>query len=980
MARGLRTILPCWVALVVATVLPVLAQVGGEPFGRNKVGWRSFEWRVTETDHLAIHFYPGEESLVPEVAAEAESAWAEIARVLGPGPTQKVPLLLYATHADMEETNVTPWHVPEAVAGFAEPFRNRVVIPADLPPDERYHLLRHELTHVFEFEILYAGSAQRMLRGHAPLWLMEGLASWLGQDETALDRMVIRDAVLANRVPSIRELDRLDYMTYRFGHAVFDWIVETRGVEGIRDLLVAFRRELLTGNAEAAFRDALGIDVDTFDRRFQRWLRRRYLPLLETRRFPDDVAEPLGPSRPGVQLLSPVPSPAGELVAAVRASREGRDVVLLDARTGAVERVLFRGAAHARDRLVSRAWRLRRDLGWSPDGTRLAFFLRRENRYLLRIVSVATGRTVRDAPLPVELADPASPSFVDGDTVVFSANRDGRWDLFLWTPGRAAPRRLTDDGALDADPVVDRDGKRVAWVRREGIHDKLWMLDLADPAAARPLTRGACTDVLPSFSRDGRSIFFASARGPDEAWNLHRVDLASGRIERLTDLATGGFSPAELPPDDEGHPRLLFTGFLEGRFRPFSLRLDGPSVAEARAVGEREDACPVTPERPFAVPVRPTLDVAAARPYRPRFDLDVPDVTLGVADDGTFLTATTLRFTDLLGDRRILVRANTYSDWSDVDLAYVDLSGRLDWAVRFRDDRESWRTGPWDPGSWGGEWSFTSVEGALAWPFSSFLRVEGILGFAWRRMDVPWIAPDGSAAGIARTSDDYPYVALDLVGDTVRWQSFGPWQGHRFRVGVTAWEFVSGDRDGESGRTYRLDFRGYQRITARSLVAVRLAGVVQSGEGGTLRAIGGIDELRGFRFREFVGDSAAIANVELRFPLVDAIRFPWGGTLGPIRAAIFLDAGAAWFEDALHVDTRTGRLVRGRAAWDPELGVLREFRTRDDDGRWRDLHGSAGIAVEVPLLGLPCTWSFARRYDGKGLAGTRTDFYIAWSW
>ncbi len=980
MVRGLRAVLLSVLGLVTVAAGPAPAQVGGEPFGRNKVGWRSFAWRVVETDHLAIHFYAGEESLVPEVAAEAESAWADIAEVLGPGPGRKVPLLLYATHADMEQTNVYPWHVPEAVAGFAEPFRNRVVIPADLPADERYHLLRHELTHVFEFEILYAGSAQRMLRGHAPLWLMEGLASWLGRDETALDRMVIRDAVLANRVPSLRELDRLDYLTYRFGHAIFDWIVETRGTEGIRDLLAAFRRELLAGNVEAAVREALGIDVDTFDRRFSRWLRRRYLPLLENRRFPDEVAVPLGSPRPGTRFLSPVPSPAGELVAAIREGREGSDVVLLDARTGTVDRVLFRGAGHARDRLVSRAWRLRRDLGWSRDGTRLAFFLRRENHYLLRVVSVATGRTVRDAVLPPGLADPASPSFLDADTVVFSANRDGRWDLWRWQPGRDRPRRLTDDPAVDADPVVDPAGRRIAWVRREGTHDKLWVLEVTDPGSARPLTRGACTDVLPSFSRDGRLVYFSSARGPDQAWNLHRVDLDGGRIERLTDLATGGFSPAALPPDGEGHPRLLFTGFLEGSFRLFVLRLDDPSVEQARAAGEREDACPVTPERPFAVPLHPPVDVAAARPWRPRFDLDVPDVTLGVADDGTFLTATTLRFTDLFGDRRILVRADTYSDWSDLDVAWIDLSGRLDWAVRFRDDRESWRTGPWDPSSWGGEWSLTTLEGTASWPFSSLLRLEGTLGFARRRMDVPWIAADGSAAGIARTSDDYPYLSLDLVGDTVRWQPFGPWQGHRFRLGITAWTFVSGDRDGTTGRTYRLDFRGYRRITARSLVAFRLAGVVQSGEGGTLRAIGGLDELRGYRFREFVGDSAALAGVELRFPLLDAIRFPWGGRLGPVRGTIFLDAGAAWFEDALHVDTRTGRLARGRAAWDPDLGVLREFRTRDDDGRWRDLHGSAGVALRVPLLGLPCTWSFARRYDGKGLGSTRTDFYITWAW
>jgi hypothetical protein len=95
----------------------------------------------------------------------------------------------------------------EAVGAFAEPFQNRMVVPIDSPSDKRFALIRHELTHIFEFDIFYAGLLRRTLRAQPPLWLTEGLASYLGDDEDSFDQMIIRDAVEAMKpgAPIIHE-------------------------------------------------------------------------------------------------------------------------------------------------------------------------------------------------------------------------------------------------------------------------------------------------------------------------------------------------------------------------------------------------------------------------------------------------------------------------------------------------------------------------------------------------------------------------------------------------------------------------------------------------------------------------------------------------------------------------------------------------------------------------------------------------------
>ena len=66
---------------------------------------------------------------------------------------------------------------------------------------------------------------------------------------------------------------------------------------------------------------------------------------------------------------------------------------------------------------------------------------------------------------------------------------------------------------------------------------------------------------------------------------------------------------------------------------------------------------------------------------------------------------------------------------------------------------------------------------------------------------------------------------------------------------------------------------------------------------------GGLNQLRGYEFREFAGSRLAWANLEFRFPLVDRMDFPIL-RLGQIRGFFFLDVGAAWYTDDSWYDPR----------------------------------------------------------------------------
>ena len=89
-----------------------------------------------------------------------------------------------------------------------------------------------------------------------------------------------------------------------------------------------------------------------------------------------------------------------------------------------------------------------------------------------------------------------------GDQIVYMANMDGNWDLYLFSSaGNSSPRRLTDDPAIDGLPVWSPDGEWLAFLSDRGGNWGVWLLRLAD------------NELRQIFSFDG-GIFTPPVREP----------------------------------------------------------------------------------------------------------------------------------------------------------------------------------------------------------------------------------------------------------------------------------------------------------------------------------------------------------------------------------------------------------------------------------------------------------------------------------
>src|SRR4051794_14136344 len=199
-------------------------------YGKNKVGYDTFNWRVYRSPHFQVYYYPEFEQHLGRVVSYAESAYQKVSGDLKHELEEPVPLMLYKTHSEFEQTNLYPEQVPEGVLAFAEPIRSRMVLPIDEPPDKLQGLITHELTHIFEFDIV----PRSLVRRQIPLWVDEGLADYERGIWEPLDLMTIRDAAVTEQVPPITRLGDLGGYTnprvvYNLGHAAFEFIESRYG-------------------------------------------------------------------------------------------------------------------------------------------------------------------------------------------------------------------------------------------------------------------------------------------------------------------------------------------------------------------------------------------------------------------------------------------------------------------------------------------------------------------------------------------------------------------------------------------------------------------------------------------------------------------------------------------------------------------------------------------------------------------------------
>jgi len=997
MMRRLRSLVLLSVAgsFLLLPAAPVLAQ--GTPyvpyFGKNRIKYDHFEWHIYVTDHFEMYYYPEIEPHLERIAGYAESAYQKISADLKHDLPHKVPMILFKTSSEFQQENISGGEMPEGVLAFAEPGRDRMVLPIDEPPDQLYRLITHELTHVFEFDII----PRSLTRAGIPLWVDEGLANYMAGYWNPLDLMLVRDAAITDNVPKMSEFESQPLsgrLPYTLGHAAFEFIESRWGKEGLRQFLFSLRKSVI-GGGESAYEEALRLKPEEFDDQFDRYLKDRFRPFRDKER-PNDYGRNLAP-RPDktryVSVISIAPSPSGDLIAAVAGNRKDQelDIILISAADGQVVKNVTSGFdKDSGYEYISTAGGLRGNavpwISWSPLGDRIAYFARTEKHKTLVVHNIVTGRIERRVEL-TSVDSPESPHFSsDGQRIAFAGLQGAVGDIFVADLATGAVTNVTNDAFADYSPAFSPDGTTLVYVARISGNDKLFRLNTQTGAKVQ-ISFGTHDDQAPRFIDADTIVFASTATDPAQPitpeiaqngniFNVWTLNLSNGELRQHTDTLNANLSPVPLKTAND--VRIAFVSYYKGDFSIHAIQ-----PAEPKAIVASSDFGEPAPVVDFQAPLSHTLIPGNKRRKGTfeKFFLDGrPPIGIGVTSGGDFFGGTSISFTDVLGDQSVGMYVSSVQQYRTMSASYLNQSRRLQWAAqaysqtRFFYGREQQLLLDYgfnvDRDDALATQTVRGVTGFGIWPINRYARVEvygGYTSFNERfgnealEQAVREQEQQGLGTQIFRNGHSFP-VGVAFTQETTVFRNYGPVAGSTMRL---AYEFSPKVGKALSRQTIDGDGRYYLRIASNGVLAFRAKGFRSWGDFPDFTFFGGNSEMRGYDYLSFLGHKTGFVNAELRFPLIEAMLTPLG-VMGGLRGTLFANIGAAGFEGQpmkLWTSSDEQIPIIVDAVFDPvQQTFVPIFGTANLSGfRLVDARASYGIGLQTFALGFPMHFDWSWR-------------------
>jgi hypothetical protein len=897
-------------------------------FGRNKIQYDQFRWETLKTDHFDIYFYPEEQDVAETAAGIAEKTYREFTDLFQYEPENPIPLIIYATPIQFRQTNVLPNQIPEGVGGFFEFIKGRVVLPYNGRLWDFYHVIRHELVHVFMNKKV-ADTLKVKKRWNAnpiPLWFTEGLAEWWSIGWDSQTEMILRDAVLHENLKPLHQTT--GFLLYKEGQAFLRFFQNRFGKDAILTLLDSYWES-------EDFETALGkIAGSPYRDLLQEWslsLKKEFSASLESEHLPPSGKTLLTTGRIS---SSPAVFKQGDSVRTVvyLSNREGFTNVYRQSLSGKKSTLVLRGerkpeyeSLHILQSKIAANWK-----------GQLVLPAFRRGRDALVVLDVQTGKEraelIRKDLVSIRSAD-WSP---DGERIIFSASRFSGWnDLYLWDLKANTVVRLTSDRYADWDPVFSPDGNKILFSsdrNNPGISPAMdiFLLDL-QTGEILSLTHDPFTATNPHWDPvHSNRIYFLSDRSTvNNIWMMNpgndQLNTDKSEIFQVTHYHTGVTDFQPVNSDS-----MVMVLFQDYGFRIHYLGLEQPSPVQSVVFKDSSEWAPAQPES-LQVTEKPV-------PYKLKYTFDIAQTAIAFDPQFGFLGGGQVSVSDLLGNRYyhflLSNSAQTPSEFLsrfNVAVTFVDLSHWTNLALGafyFSNDY-------FDPYQAFYYEQTVGLRGGISVPLNVFDRFELSVSL-WESRRKYGSNNRRSATLVANT--------LSLVHDNSLWSAIGPIDGWRLRV------TVSPTFDLSRARPYNFtgltDFRYYFHPNQDLTLAHRTMLLTNNGKDAQRFYIGGSWGLRGYPFNAVFGRKYALFNTELRFPFARSLILNTRSVTigaGPFEGALFFDAGNAW------------------------------------ESSYSGLLGSFGFGMRVAFGGTVLRWDLGKHTDFHHVQkGWFTQFFFGW--
>ena len=216
---------------------------------------------------------------------------------------------------------------------------------------------------------------------------------------------------------------------------------------------------------------------------------------------------------------------------------------------------------------------------WSPDGSQLAYVSFETKKPVIFLHTLATGQRKVVANFK---GSNSAPAWSRNGQMAVVLTKDNGSQIYTLRPDGSNLQKLTNVGGINTEPTYSHDGKSIYFTSDRGGGPQIYRMDTSGGNATRVTFEGGY-NISPRVSPDGKNLTYVTRR--DGRFRIAILDLAGGSDMLLTDTSrdeSPSFSPNGryvLYATRSGNSGVLAVVSNDGRIR-YELKSSNANITE----------------------------------------------------------------------------------------------------------------------------------------------------------------------------------------------------------------------------------------------------------------------------------------------------------------------------------------------------------------------------------------------------------------
>ncbi len=423
-------------------------------FGKNRVQYKSFEWKFYRFGKYETYFYTGGKELAVYTAKAAQKYIVDQEELFDFDLRENIQFIIYNKQSDFKQSNIGLDIENGEIAGVTQIMGSKVFIYFNGTHEDFDRQIKEGIAQVLINQQVYGASWAQVLKNSSlltlPEWYTKGLTSYVSEDWSPEIENEVRDGISSGKYKKFNRLT--DQQAIVAGRSLWSYIADVYGETVIPNILYMTR---ITQSVDRGFLYVLGVNMKTLRKEWLEYYQQEF--------------EGLKSNPEQYKKFEQLKIKKKREYRQFKASPDGQAFAYITDQLGQYKLYIYYPSNDKSYKIYKREFKLNRIndksypvLAWHPSSEVLAFVTEEKGLLLMHYFDINTGG-IQEKPL-FNLEKVLDFSYSsDGKEMVFSALAKGQTDLYIYNIGANSQKQLTNDKFEDLNPKFIKNSNQIVF-------------------------------------------------------------------------------------------------------------------------------------------------------------------------------------------------------------------------------------------------------------------------------------------------------------------------------------------------------------------------------------------------------------------------------------------------------------------------------------------------------------------------------------